>query len=103
WSARRTSSSLTNSTAGLLPLVDAGGFGLLTGSFTGAGVGAGAVYMLPASASSISGFGSGADAAGASTRLPARKRSTIAAISWRSILPPAIAGSLAGVGVLTAG
>src|SRR5689334_4824722 len=51
--------------------------------------------MLPASASiSGSGFGKGDEtgAAGASIRLPARKRSTIAAISCRSIFPPAIEG-----------
>ena len=33
-----------------------------------------------------------------SMRLPARKRSTIAAISWRSILPPATTGSFAATG-----
>src|SRR5919106_2739460 len=103
--ARRTSSSLTKSTAAFLPLLEAAGFGLLTGSLAGGatGGGGGAVYILPASGS-ISGFGNGeADGAGASTRFPARKRSTIAAISCRSILPPAIAGSLAGADAVVTG
>src|SRR5689334_25394753 len=48
--------------------------------------------MLPASLS-IAGAGNGE--LGASTRFPARNRSTIAAISWRSIFPPATAGCFA--------
>src|SRR5688572_28442553 len=69
---------------------------MLTGSVTG-GAGGGAVYILPAS-TSISGLGNGDGDAGASMRFSARKRSTIAAISCRSILPPAIAGSAAHAG-----
>ncbi len=74
------------------------GTSFCAGGGAGAG-GAGAVYILPASLSIT---------AGVSTRLPARKRSTIAAISCRSILPPATTGCFAAVGcdtgcALTAG
>src|SRR5215217_3168354 len=96
--ARRTSSSLTKSTA-FAPLFEAGATsGLLTGSggrsdppFVRVSFGAGATYMLPASLSGGAGRGNG-EAAG-SMRLPARNRSTIAAISCRSIFPPATTGS----------
>src|ERR1051326_191676 len=101
WIARRTSSSLTKSTAALLPFVD-GATGLLTGStILGAGA-TGAAYMLPASASICgSGFGNGVETDGSSIRLPARKRSTIAAISCRSILPPATTGAAARIVLAT--
>src|SRR5687768_4773877 len=98
----------------LAPLLaaGAGAAGLRTGSGgrsapLSAGVGAfvGPAYMLPASLS-ITGDGKGE--ADGSIRFPARNRSTIAAISWRSILPPATTGSFAATGcetgcVLTAG
>src|ERR1051325_7390233 len=64
------------------------------GAGGGAGFGGGAAYMLPASLS-IAGVRSGDE--DVSTRLPARNRSTIAAISCRSILPPATTVSFAVV------
>src|SRR5262245_43016874 len=101
--ARRTSSSLTKSTgfdpfalevafdgAGAARSLPFGAAGLCSG------VDVGAVYILPGSLT-IGGGGSGDDGDRPSTPLPARNRSTIAAISCRLILPPAIAGST-GVG-----
>src|SRR5215213_72468 len=91
--ARRTSSSLTKSTA-FAPLFDDGA-GLFSRGAGGAG-GAGATYMLPASLAVSEGTGDGnGEVDDGSRRLPARKRSTIAAISCRSIFPPLTTGSFA--------
>src|SRR5688572_23893079 len=99
--ARRTSSSLTNSTAArpfvdsLIGREDSGGF--RSSPLPPRGSLDGPAYMLPAS-TSTDGLGSG-DRLGTSGCLPARNLSTIAAISSRLIFPPATGCAAGLIGV----